>query len=234
MERHDRRLRRGHSTDPSNKSPTRTPRARSELVRCLERHARTWAPLNSTPRAAPKSSSNKHAPFPLRANPDTLPTSHDSSHANSARILTPCSQSPGSRRRILLDDRPDLPIVSRAVLLEEIVRVRLRGRLRVRLVEQRLDAQQYLFDCDCRLPALLFVQDGEADGARGVDVWVKERWNEFAWNTWLDARSREVGLSEVERTFWRLGWVFCKRIGQSAAAAGVSRFMPVGTHHLGT
>ena len=43
-----------------------------------------------------------------------------------------------------------------------------------------MDAQQDLFDVDGGLPAFFFVEDGEADGARGVDVWVEEGWDEFA------------------------------------------------------
>lgn len=43
-----------------------------------------------------------------------------------------------------------------------------------------LDAQKDLFDGNRRTPILLLVQEGEADGAGGVDVGMKEWWLEFA------------------------------------------------------
>jgi hypothetical protein len=42
-----------------------------------------------------------------------------------------------------------------------------------------LNAQQDLLDCDGRLPTFLFIQDGEADSARWVNIWVEERRYEF-------------------------------------------------------
>ena len=84
------------------------------------------------------------------------------------------------RRRVLLDDLLDLALVRRLVLFEQVERVGLRWALWVRLVEKRLDAQQDLFDVDGGLPAFFFVEDREADGARGVDVWVEEGGYEFA------------------------------------------------------
>jgi hypothetical protein len=37
-----------------------------------------------------------------------------------------------------------------------------------------------LFDGDGGLPGLFLVEDRKADGAGRVDVWVEERWGEFA------------------------------------------------------
>lgn len=37
-----------------------------------------------------------------------------------------------------------------------------------------------LLDSNCGLPALLLVQDGEADGPGWIHVGVEERWSEFA------------------------------------------------------
>jgi len=84
------------------------------------------------------------------------------------------------RRRVLLDNLLDLALIRRLVLFEQVERVGLCWALWVRLVEQGLDAEQDLFDVDGGLPAFFFVEDGEADGARGVDVWVEEGWDEFA------------------------------------------------------
>jgi hypothetical protein len=56
----------------------------------------------------------------------------------------------------------------------------LRRRIRVDLVQQHLNAQQNLLDRDRGLPAFFFVQNAEADGAGGVDVWVEERRRELA------------------------------------------------------
>lgn len=69
------------------------------------------------------------------------------------------------RRRILLHNTPHLLLICLAVFLEQVERVGLRGGLRVRLVEQRLDAEEDFFDGDGGFPAFLFVEDGEADGA---------------------------------------------------------------------
>lgn len=74
---------------------------------------------------------------------------------------------------ILLDDLPDFALVCRLVLLEQIKCVGLRRRLWVGFVEQRLNTQQDLFDIYRGLPAFFFVEDGEADGARGVNVGVE-------------------------------------------------------------
>jgi hypothetical protein len=91
-----------------------------------------------------------------------------------------CHRSARLRRRVLLNNVLDLLLVRDPILLEQVERIGLRGRLRVRLVEQRLDAQQDLLNGNCGFPALFFVKDREADGTRGVDVWVEEWWNEFA------------------------------------------------------
>lgn len=110
----------------------------------------------------------------------SLPLLSSSSSSLSSSLL---------RRGVLFHDALHLLLVRLAVLLEQVERVGLGGGLRVRLVEQRLDAEQDLLDGDGGLPALFFVEDGEADGARGVDVWVEERGGEFA--------------------LWGLGWVLC-------------------------
>lgn len=68
-------------------------------------------------------------------------------------------QRPALHGRVLLDDLADSSLVCRAVLLEQIVGIGLRGRLGVRVIEQILDTQQDRLDCDGRAPGLLFVQD---------------------------------------------------------------------------
>lgn len=81
---------------------------------------------------------------------------------------------------MILDDLPDLALIRRPVLAEQVIRIGLRGRIRVDLIEQHLNAEQDLLDGDRRLPGFLFVQDRETDSARGVDVRVEERRDEFA------------------------------------------------------
>jgi hypothetical protein len=85
------------------------------------------------------------------------------------------------RRRVLLNDLLDLALVRSLVFLEQVKRIGLRWRLRVGLVEQRLNAQQNLLDVYRWLPAFFFVEDAQADGAGWVDVWVEEWGYEFAW-----------------------------------------------------
>lgn len=94
----------------------------------------------------------------------------DNTHRRKAALVT----------RVLLDDLLHLLLVGGAILLEQVEGVSLGGRLRVRFVQQRLDAQQDLLDRDGWTPALLFVQDGQADGTGRVDVGVEERRDELA------------------------------------------------------
>jgi hypothetical protein len=84
-------------------------------------------------------------------------------------------------RRVVLDDAADLLLVGLPVLLEQVEGIGLGGRLWVGLVEERLDTEQNLPDGDGGLPAFFLVQDGQADGAGRVDVWVEERRGEFTW-----------------------------------------------------
>lgn len=101
-----------------------------------------------------------------------------------SRPLTPLPPKPPPpptlRRRIIPHHLLDPPLIRGAILLEQIIRIRLRGTLRIHLIEQHLDADQNLLDRDRGPPPLLFVENGEADGPRRVDVGVEERRDEFA------------------------------------------------------
>lgn len=85
-----------------------------------------------------------------------------------------------SRSRVIPDDLLDLLVVGSAILAEEVVGFSLSGRLGVGLVQQRLNAEKNLLDGDSGLPAFLFVENGKADGAGGVDVGMEERRNKLA------------------------------------------------------
>lgn len=89
-----------------------------------------------------------------------------------------------SWRRILPDNPAHALLVFVSVLLIQIVRVGLGGRVRVGVVEQILDAQQDLLDSDGGPPGLLLVQDRQANGAARVDVGVKQRRLELACERW--------------------------------------------------
>lgn len=82
--------------------------------------------------------------------------------------------------RILPHNTLDPTLILHAVFLEEIVRLSLGWGFGVGVVQQVLNAEQNLLHCDRRLPCLFFVEDGEADRARGVDIGVEERGDEFA------------------------------------------------------
>lgn len=84
-------------------------------------------------------------------------------------------------------DLLNLSIIARAVLLEQVVGVGLSWRLGIGVVKKVLDTEQDLLDGDSWFPALLFVQDGQADCAGGVDVGVEEGRDEFAlwWLRWV-------------------------------------------------
>lgn len=85
-----------------------------------------------------------------------------------------------SRSRVLADDALDPPLVLHAVLLEQVVGLSLGRRLGVRVVEKVLDTQEDLLHGDGGLPRLILVQDGEADGARRVNVRVEQGRDKFA------------------------------------------------------
>ena len=93
-----------------------------------------------------------------------------------------CQSPPGpsSWSGILLDHTLHLSLVSGPILLVEVVGVRLGGRVWIGVVEQVLHAQKDLSDRDGRFPAVLFVEDGEADGAGRVDVRMKQWRRELA------------------------------------------------------
>jgi hypothetical protein len=84
-------------------------------------------------------------------------------------------------RGVLPNDTLDAPLVLYLVSLEEVVGLGLRGRLGVGVVQQVLDAEQDLLDGNGGLPGLIFVEDGQADGAGRVDVGVEQGRNEFAY-----------------------------------------------------
>lgn len=81
---------------------------------------------------------------------------------------------------IVSDNSLDLAFVCSSILLEQIVRIGLCWRVGVGFIEKLLDPKENLLNSDCRLPTFFLIQNRQADGARGVNVWVEERWNEFA------------------------------------------------------
>lgn len=85
-----------------------------------------------------------------------------------------------SGSRVLAHDTLDSLLVLDSVSLEEVVGLSLSRRLRVRVVEEVLDAEENLLHRDGGLPRLFFVEDRQAHGARGVDVRVEQRGNELA------------------------------------------------------
>jgi hypothetical protein len=63
------------------------------------------------------------------------------------------------RGRVVLDQGSNLLLVVGSVLLEQVERVSLCGRVGVGFIQKRLNAEENLLDCDGGLPALLLVQD---------------------------------------------------------------------------
>jgi hypothetical protein len=127
--------------------------------------------------------------FPTHSHPSPLFHRTPTPHASPILI--------SSRRRILPDNLLDLALICRLILLVQIIRVCLRRALGVDFVQQHLNAQQDLFDRDGGLPALFFVQDGQADGAAGVDVGVEEGWDELAYPFSLAPWSSDVRATTV-------------------------------------
>lgn len=52
--------------------------------------------------------------------------------------------------------------------------------LDIRLIQQVLNAQENLFDCDCRTPVFFLIQKRQADSARRIDVRMEQRRLELA------------------------------------------------------
>jgi hypothetical protein len=84
------------------------------------------------------------------------------------------------RRRVLLDNALDPPLVLDFVLFEQVVGLGLGRRLGVRVVKQILDSQEDLLDRNGGAPCLFLVENGQADGTGGVHVGVKEGGDKFA------------------------------------------------------
>lgn len=86
-----------------------------------------------------------------------------------------------SRSRVISDDLLDLLLVGSAILAEQVVGLGLGRRLGIGLVQQGLDAEKDLLDGDGGFPAFLFIENGQADGSRRVDVGVEKWRDELAW-----------------------------------------------------
>jgi len=61
------------------------------------------------------------------------------------------------RSRMFPDNTLDLVLICHSILLEEVVRVGLRWRVGVGVVEEVLNAEKDLLDGNCGLPAFFFV-----------------------------------------------------------------------------
>lgn len=84
-------------------------------------------------------------------------------------------------RGILLDNLLNLSLVRSAVPLEQVICVRLGRRVGVGIIKKVLNPEENRADGDGRLPGFVFVKDGEANSAGGVNIRVEERRGEFAW-----------------------------------------------------
>jgi hypothetical protein len=73
-------------------------------------------------------------------------------------------------------------LVARLVTTPKFNGRRLRGRIRIRGIEQVLNAHEDLLDHDRGPPALFFIQDGKTDSPRRINIWMKQRGSELAWN----------------------------------------------------
>lgn len=102
------------------------------------------------------------------------------------------------------------PLISCSILLKHGESFALCRIVRVWIVKQILNTQQDLLDCNSRFPTLIFVEDGETNGARGEDVRMEERWGEFALGWFARVFFREDHAEFVETTFpwclFRRGW----------------------------
>ena len=99
-----------------------------------------------------------------------------------------------SWRWVIFDNVLDLLVVCVTVLFEQVVGFGLGWRIWIWIIEEVLDPEKNLLDCDSRLPAFFFIQDGEADGSRRVDIWMEERRHKFAYHLSVVSRVAEYHL----------------------------------------
>ena len=71
-------------------------------------------------------------------------------------------------------------VVSLSVLLEQVIRVSLRRRLGIWVVEQILNTDENLFDGNGGFPAFFLIKDRKTHGAGRIDVGMEQWRNEFA------------------------------------------------------
>mmetsp|Transcript_3668 Transcript_3668/g.7022 ORF Transcript_3668/g.7022 Transcript_3668/m.7022 type:complete len:212 (-) Transcript_3668:132-767(-) len=69
----------------------------------------------------------------------------------------------------------DSRIVSVLISDEHIMRFRMCGVRRVRLIQKILDSKKDLLDSNRRSPAFIGIQDTQAYRSRGVNIWVEQR-----------------------------------------------------------
>lgn len=81
--------------------------------------------------------------------------------------------------------------VLRLVVNEQLVCFRLSRTIRIRIIQQILDSDQNLFESNRWTPALFFVQNGQTNGSRWINIGMKERRHEFACSTRMQRRFRE-------------------------------------------
>lgn len=85
-----------------------------------------------------------------------------------------------SRSWILTNDAANPLFVLDSVSLKKVVCLSLGRGLWIGIVEQILDTQEDLLHSNGRFPCLFFVEDREADGARRINVGMKQRRNKLA------------------------------------------------------
>lgn len=85
-----------------------------------------------------------------------------------------------SRSWVLSNDSTHSLFVLDSVSLKQVICFSLRRRLGVGVVEQILDTQHDLLHGNRGLPGFFLVENRQTDGARGIYVGMKERWNKLA------------------------------------------------------
>ena len=82
---------------------------------------------------------------------------------------------------VLFDHLAHTFLISGSIFLENVVCICLRRRFGIGVVQQVLNSNENLLQCDRRAPGFFFIQDREANGARGIDIRVEEGRSEFAY-----------------------------------------------------
>ena len=99
-----------------------------------------------------------------------------------------------SWRWVIFDNVLDFLVICVTIFFEQIIGLCLGWRIWIWVIEQVLDPEKNLLDCDGRLPAFFLIQDRKANSSRRVDIWMEQRRHKFAYHLSVEPKVAEYIL----------------------------------------